>query len=747
MIIRELKVEIKQADVLHQIDCYEDSELYEEVVEEYLEMEPEMYRLCEPVVLMEYGIIGPELAREDVPLGTPVLMVLSSVGRGMSEYSTRAFSQGDYLKGMLADAMADSALFSLGKQLAPYLKEECGRLKMGIRRRLEAPQDIAMEAQKVVLDITGAREKCGIGISSGYMLDPVKSNAAIYLLTEDQEVFMHQHNCRNCNRLDCKGRNIPDIPVKVLDGENTYTLMVRERESILDALIKAKKGFAAVCGGTGKCGKCKIRLVDGYLPVTASDREIFTEEELKRGMRLACRAFPSEPVQVTLRFQEEAAFRVVTDYDMPVAEEVPMGAEAATSGTDRQVEEEISRNSVPAASCAVAVDIGTTTVALQLVDLQSRQVLASYTTVNHQRSFGADVISRIQAAIDGKGAQMQALIREDLLAGIRHLLEETGAAPASVKEVILAGNTTMGHLLMGYDCRGLGAYPFTPYEIGPVEADFREVFESDLLEARVKLLPGISAFVGGDIVSGLYACDVDQKAEYSLLVDLGTNGEIALGNGDRLLVTSTAAGPAFEGGNITFGVGSVEGAIAGVQIQDGQVKLQTIGGKAPVGICGTGVIEAVSELLKAGLMDETGCLDEEYFEEGFVLAEQGGSRILLTQQDVREIQLAKAAVRAGIETLLLRYGIDKGQVTHVYLAGGFGYKLDCDKAIHIGMIPEEFAGKIIPVGNSSLSGAVKCLRTEDGLERCRRIGALGEEINLSADKDFNQLYMEYMFFE
>lgn len=214
------------------------------------------------------------------------------------------------------------------------------------------------------------------------------------------------------------------------------------------------------------------------------------------------------------------------------------------------------------------------------------------------------------------------------------------------------------------------------------------------------------------------------------------------------MATSTAAGPAFEGGNITWGVGSIEGAIAGVTIENGAAVVCTIGDKNPTGICGTGVVESVAELIKAELVDETGCLDDDYFDDGYPLAVmEDGTKIVLTQQDIREIQLAKAAVRAGVETLFLRYGISKEAVDHVYLAGGFGFKLDCQKAIEIGMIPEEFSGKIEAIGNSSLGGTVKCLLQEDGWERASAIGSRSEEINLSADKDFNQFYMDCMFFE
>ena len=762
MFTRDLKVTINMDEVMHRIDCHKDSDIYEEIVEEYREIEAEMYALCEPVFLLEYGEIGPELAVEGIPEGTPVLMALFSIGGKLSQYSTKAFAEGDYVKGMMADAIADTALFSLKKEIVPYLKAACGELQMGISRRLEPPHDIPIQAQKVIWEKTKAQETCGIGITSGFMLDPVKSHAEIYVLSEDKELFFHQHNCRNCSNVNCSGRNIPEIPVKVYDGQKVFTLQVKDGQSILSALMEADDSYTAVCGGRGRCGKCKIKVLEGYLPITASDKECFRESELKMGMRLSCKAFPGEPLRVEINFKREADFQVLTEYVESVGVE--------PSGSNRQQPIPGGAAQAEHVDCSyeqygIAIDIGTTTIAVQLLSLENGALINTYSGINHQRSFGADVISRIKASAEGKKEALRTSIQHDLMQGIRQVLTQAGAAALAdvhgseasaytekianrVQEIVIAGNTTMIHLLMGYDCKSLGEYPFTPVNINPIESTYAEIFGDKFLDARVRIIPGISTFVGSDITAGLYCCDLDEQETYSMLIDLGTNGEMALGNKDKMIVTSTAAGPAFEGGNIEWGVGSLEGAIAGVKIVDGKAQVRTIGDKAPIGICGTGVIETVAELIKAELVDETGCLDDDYFDHGYLLAvTEDGEEIVFTQQDVREIQLAKAAVRAGIETLFLRYGITKEQVEHVYLAGGFGFKLDCEKAIEIGMIPVEFADKVEAVGNSALGGAIKCLLSEEGWKRMERIGRESEEINLSADKDFNQFYMDYMYLE
>lgn len=520
--------------------------------------------------------------------------------------------------------------------------------------------------------------------------------------------------------------SISGIPVEVKTLSRSCSLMVYEKESILDALMKTDTSYSAVCGGTGRCGKCKIRLLKGNLPVTESDKQHFTHRELESGLRLACRAYPEESVKVELLFCKEDDFAVVAEH-----------AQSRATSMRKQK-----------GSFGIAVDIGTTTIAMQLISLGRGEIVGTHTALNRQRRFGADVIARIEASVKGHQEELRELIREDLKKGIRSLVQEAGLPADTVTELVIAGNTTMIHLLMGYDCNGLGSYPFTPVNIKLIEGTYEGVLGDTFLHAKVNILPGISVFVGGDVVSGLYEQDMDRDEEYSLLIDFGTNGEMALGNKEKLLVTSTAAGPAFEGGNIRYGVGSVKGAIVGVTIGDDGTEVKTIANKAPIGICGTGVIEAVAELLRLGLVDETGCMDDLYFEDGYPLAEAAdGSVIYLTQKDIREIQLAKAAVRAGLETLFLRYGITKEEVSRVYLAGGFGFNLNCHKAVEIGLLPEELEDKVEIIGNSSLSGAVKCLMERDGWERVTKAAEGAQEITLSADQDFNRLYMEHMGFE
>lgn len=719
----DIRVSVSRSDVLNLMECYEDNPIYEEVVEEYEGLKEKLESLGKPQALFCFGTMPDDLSIEEVPKGTPVIFSLLTEGGEISGYSTLMFQQGDYLKGMLADSFAGAYLFALEKAAMDRLKEECALRHLGIEKRLEAPKDIPMEAQKLIYTECEAG-KIGMGISSGYMFDPVKSSGQILIISEDEKVFQTQHDCRKCTAVNCKMRKIPEVTLTVWDGEKEETFLCEKGKTILDALKENGKYFSAFCGGKGTCGKCRIQVVKGSLPITTSDRKIFKEEELSCGWRLACKGVLEEDLSIRFSLNQESTFDVVASF---------AGEEKKEEILDKEY--------------GIAIDIGTTTIALSLCGMTGGQILDSYTAVNRQRIYGADVISRIQASVDGKGAELQKSIQEDIQKGISNLLKRNQLDKEQVKVVVIAGNTTMGHLLLGYPCDTLGVYPFTPVNIKTITGSVKEILGSSVLSCPVVCMPGISTYVGADIAAGILSCGMAEKEEVSLLIDLGTNGEMAIGNKERILVTSTAAGPAFEGGNISCGMGSVQGAICSVEINGSEVTCRTIGEKPPLGLCGTGVVETVAELVKEELVDETGLLDEEY-EDGFCLSKTPeGEKILFTQKDVREIQLAKSAVRAGMETLLLRYGVTSDQIQTVYLAGGFGFKMDLEKAASIGLFPEELKGKIQTVGNSSLGGAVRYLADKDAKALIEKIISISQEINLSKDKDFNQFYMDYMFFE
>lgn len=381
----------------------------------------------------------------------------------------------------------------------------------------------------------------------------------------------------------------------------------------------------------------------------------------------------------------------------------------------------------------ICIDIGTTTLAFQLV--RGGKVIASHTELNTQRRFGLDVLSRIEASNRGRSSELQQIIRYHILNGVRRLAKES----EKIDRIIIAANTTMVYLLMGYSCEELGAYPFRASHTETLETSFKKIVPNNFIDAEAVILGGLSAFVGGDITSGMYMCGFDLSDKVNMFIDLGTNGEMAIGNKDKIIVTSTAAGPAFEGGRISCGTGSVDGAICGVDIKSGAIK--TINGKPPSGICGTGIIEAVSELLDNGIIDKMGLLIPEYFEKGYPITD----KILFAQGDIREVQTAKSAIRSGIETLMIRMGAAEEDIDTLYLAGGFGHGIEIKKACNIGLIPPKLAEKVKILGNSSLGGAVK-YAAENGKQRIDRMKEISTEIQLGNDDAFNEMYIRNMNF-
>ncbi len=518
------------------------------------------------------------------------------------------------------------------------------------------------------------------------------------------------------------------LTIKIIDSLSSKEtrIYLYKGENLLEALVGNKIFISSDCAGMGTCGKCIIRVMEGRLDITLGDKEMLSDIDLSNGYRLACMAYPIMDCTIMLDSEQSSELHIDTN--------------ALDIHREMSSHREISGYS-DISHFAIAVDLGTTTLALALVDLQKGKIIEYYTAINPQKVYGADVVSRIKASNEGKLNSLSHLIREELSKGILYLTHRQDIKLESIEKIIISGNITMIHLLMGYPCNGLGSYPFTAVNKG-----FINTFTDDLFDLAnripVMVLPGISVFVGADITAGLLACGIDREDKPCLFIDLGTNGEMAVGNREKILVTSTAAGPAFEGGNISCGIGSLPGAICHVSIEGGQVSYKTIYDKPAVGICGTGVIELTSQLLKEGIIDSTGLLMEPYFDKGYEIA---GMNFI--QKDIRELQMAKAAIRSGVEILIRRFGISYEQIDKVYIAGGFGYHIDIDKAILIGLLPKALMNKARAVGNTSLSGTICAMRDTDADYRLNHIISTSEELHLSNEEDFNDLFVKYMSFD
>lgn len=511
-------------------------------------------------------------------------------------------------------------------------------------------------------------------------------------------------------------------------------IIIEAGKSLSEALKENGIFLLAPCGSFGRCGKCRIRVIEGTLPITDEDRRYLKASELKAGIRLACRAYPTE--DITIELPEDAN-------SIKCLAVMQMDTEMDSEDNADEVSEEIKGRHY-----GVALDIGTTTLAACLVDITSKRVVDTITAVNSQGCYGADVVSRINASNEGREADLKQLIAGDIKRLISSLNERNSISFSDVEKVVIAANTTMVHLLMGYSCAGLGVYPFKPITLETVRIKAGELFGVDEWDAMVIILPGISAYVGGDIVSGLLLLDADLRSDVFAFADLGTNAEMVIGNKGEMFATSAAAGPAFEGGNLSCGIPAVRGAIcsADIDINNKTAVVKTIGDYPAEGLCGSGAVEIMSELLDKGIVDVTGLMSTD-FENGYLLAHKKNDKdIVFTQEDVRKIQLAKGAIRAGFETLLDKAGVDGKSLNAVFLAGGFGYYLNVDKAVNIGLFPKEAGNVLSAVGNTSLAGAAKYMILPDGDERVCAIVSRTQEVSLATDDGFNRRFINAMTF-
>ncbi|MDR2701875.1 MAG: ASKHA domain-containing protein [Spirochaetaceae bacterium] len=383
----------------------------------------------------------------------------------------------------------------------------------------------------------------------------------------------------------------------------------------------------------------------------------------------------------------------------------------------------------------IALDIGTTTVSAQLVDLDSAQVLDTISEINDQRFFGADVISRISAAKNGRTEELFSRINRQTERILKTFQERWNIQ--KIAKLAVSGNTVMLHLFLNVDPSGMGELPFTP-----VFLEEKQIKGADIALSveDIIVLPSIAAFIGGDITAGLAALDITNIPGPALFIDIGTNGETALVNGASILCCSTAAGPAFEGAEISCGMGGVSGAISAVEFTEGSLALTTIGNVEPLGVCGSGLVDAVAVMLKQGIIDETGFMPG--LEKGFCLA----PGITILPRDIRQFQLAKSAILSGIKILCKNAGLNVTDIRNVFIAGGFGFFINKHNAAAAGLFPAEFLNVLSVCGNTSLRGALECLTLPGFLDTCRQLTGQCTVIDLATDPSFMEEFAENMYF-
>ncbi len=589
-----------------------------------------------------------------------------------------------------------------------------------------------------------------------------------------------------------------------------------EGTTIFNAANWAGLAIDSTCGGRGTCGKCKVRLLNGANAITDADRRYLSPGELKEGWRLSCRAMihsdglvevprlltspkaallgygrhvvldPNvdkvyvQLVEPTLEDQQPDLARLLTaldkaGYQARADPAVWRALPKTLRSSDFKITAVVCGDELIAVEpgdtthrlYGLALDIGTTTVVAALVDLTTGAVAAVQSTLNRQASFGADVISRASYVMtEPEGlATLQGRIVETINWLLDQLLLVSGVERENVYEAVAVGNATMLHLLLGIDPEPISVAPFIPAVAGAVTLPASEIGVKLHPQARLSTLPHLGAYVGADIVAGVLATGIGREKDdkLRLYIDVGTNGEIILGSSRRTLGTAAPAGPAFEGAQIKCGMRASEGAIEGVEIAD-DVRLQVIGGDvAPIGICGSGLVDAVAQLIQCGLIDSSGFLATPDQARGRVpaaladrLVDVNGVRafllsrpeegVVLTQPDIRALQFAKGAIAAGVAALMSHLGVTAEDLEQVLLAGSFGSYINPASARAIGLVPWVPVERIVAVGNAAGEGAKIALLSFREREAANRIPEFVEYVELSVHPEFNDVFTEALSF-
>ncbi len=472
-----------------------------------------------------------------------------------------------------------------------------------------------------------------------------------------------------------------------------------DRGTVLENVLMTR-GMEFPCGGLGTCGGCRVQVIEGQIAPTPDDIAALSPQELADGWRLACRARAESPLKLKV---EQWTMPVLTD-------------DTQLSRTRRT-------------GLVVAIDLGTTTVVAQLLDLATGKLLGLRTGLNPQTLHGADVMSRVRFSFDSR--DLTSMIR-DFLGTMLHDL--ASGREEEIVEVVLVGNTVMHHLFCGLDTEPLSHVPFASPNLGEQRFCAAELNWQLPASAIIRFLPCIGGFVGSDILAGIVAVGLHTGNELRALIDLGTNGEISLGNQDKVLCASTAAGSAFEAGSIKMGMRAATGAISRVFLNHGGMECTVIGDVEPRGICGSGLVDAVAAGLDGSIIGISG-----RFTTGSKEFTVGGT-IKIWQADVRELQLAKGAIASGMRILLDRWGASIDDVKEIYLSGAFGNYVRAESAVRIGLL-ETSQDRLVPSGNTALRGAKLLIGVEDF-----PLLDMIEHVGLASDPHFQDRFVECMAF-
>ncbi|MBI2829671.1 MAG: DUF4445 domain-containing protein [Chloroflexi bacterium] len=581
----------------------------------------------------------------------------------------------------------------------------------------------------------------------------------------------------------------------------------QQGESILACARRWGLGISSVCGGRGTCYTCRVQVTSGMLSEpTSSELEAFSAKELADGWRLACQAYPAsncrvvvppESMTTTQRICLEGLDTAVSPepavkaYHLkltpPSLSDPQADADRLLSAINAQHqppcrnidievlrsfsprlrtwnwecqalvrnEELVALSPYPSRQLGLAIDLGTTTIAGYLVDLTSGHTLASQGVMNPQIGYGEDIISRIDYVVKSplEGMTLQKLVAEKLNGLASALCAQVGENADAIVEGVIVGNTAMHHLFLGLSVRQLALTPFTAAASLALDIKARELGVNIAPGDYLHFLPNVAGFVGADHVAMLLATDLSQSDDVTIALDIGTNTEISLVNGDQITATSCASGPAFEGGHIKHGMRGARGAIERLRIAEDAIQYQTIENAPPIGICGSGVLDALAQLYLVGAIDNGGRLKLDHprvrvvdNQAEFVLVDKEEQNkhpaIVLTQKDVRELQLAKAAIRSGIQLLLEVNHLTEEQISRVIIAGAFGSYIDVSSAIAVGLLPPLSLNCFQQVGNAAGMGAKLALLSMKKREEAQAIASRIHYVELASIAGFKRTFIE-----
>jgi len=524
---------------------------------------------------------------------------------------------------------------------------------------------------------------------------------------------------------------MPDVVVTF--EPSGLRVLVESGTTALEAARQVGLYIFSDCGGRGTCGKCRV-IIHPIQNPTSHDLEHLTTEEIEGGVRLAC------------KLQLHKKSRIL----------LPRGKTQVKILTTSEVKDWIIDSDLQN-QFGIAIDLGTTTIVAYLLDLSNGIQIAQVESLNPQTAFGEDVISRITFASREKDGSiiLQQRIVNELNHQISQLLEKTRIHQNQISRITVVGNTAMHHLLLGANTDSLGKAPYQPSTSGPVTMNPQDIGIQANATSELYLPPNIAGFVGGDTVGFILSQRLDRVDDVVLGIDIGTNGEIVLSDKGKLFCCSAAAGPAFEGSTILHGMRGQSGAIEYVSIidRDEKPELSVIGETEPHGICGSGIVDLVAELRRIGIVDDSGRMHKisnrvrENGKHGasYVVVKKDetkeGNRIIFTQKDVRQVQLAKAAIQTGFSLLLDTIGKDVNEIDRVLLAGAFGNYIRPESAIAIGLLPKVEVSKVIPVGNAAGEGAKGLLLSKKNRHLAEKLVAETQYIELASQKRFQDVFL------